>query len=175
MNAVDTQQAPSAAQAAAHSYFGTLAPISKAVEWNGHVSQCELRILEAGEIAQVMRFAYGQTDGRTTSDEYLQAQNIALAAGCLVRVDGKLVDDECKTERDRLQMASELPDSLLEAIVEAYGQARQEPIAFLADLQQDDAEGKDEPASEPGSPSESWGYGMDASYPQSTGPSPSSI
>jgi len=123
-------------------FFGTLAPIARQVEWSGHQNTVSLRILEADEARQCSHFAYVRSEGHPDSDEYLQARTIFHIALCLVSVDGVALDTECKTLEQRLQLAAELPDTLQDAIIAAYDEARFEPIAFLQEMQQDPISGR---------------------------------
>lgn len=118
-------------------FFGTLAPIEMLIEWNGHSNVVSLRILEADENVQVSTYAWARAQGHPEGDAYLLAQTIARIAFALVAVDGKPISDECHSLDDRLVLAAELPDTLQDSIIDAYGDARMMPIAFLAEMEED--------------------------------------
>jgi hypothetical protein len=115
-------------------FFSTLAPCEREVEWNGHKNTVSLRILEADEQRWCSQYAYERSQGRPEAEAYLQARTIALIAKALEAVDGKPLADECKTLEHRLQLAAELPDTLQEALIAAYDEARYEPIKLVQEM-----------------------------------------
>jgi hypothetical protein len=118
-------------------YFGCIAPLEREVEWNGHKNTVSLRILEADEQRWCSQYAYERSQGHPEAEAYLQARTIALIAKTLEAVDGKPIAEECKTLEHRLQLAAELPDTLQEALIAAYDEARYEPIALVQEMGQD--------------------------------------
>ncbi len=164
MNTVDTTtQAPSAAKAAAHFLFGTLAPIERVVEWGGGLrNTVSYHLLSAGEEQRVTRYGRVVAEGATTSQEYLMAVTIARLAYSLRVVDGKVVAKECPTIDDRLEMVGELGSPLLDALISEYGDAREEPLQLLSEMLED-APDFEQPASGNGLSSETLAYGMDES------------
>jgi hypothetical protein len=117
-------------------YFGCLAPLERTVEWNGHTNTVSLRILEADEQRWCSQYAYRRAEGHPEAEAYLQARTIALIARTLEAVDGVPIAQECKTLEHRLQLAAELPDTLQEALIAAYDEARYEPIKFVQEMAQ---------------------------------------
>jgi hypothetical protein len=117
-------------------FFGTLAPITKTVEWSGHTNECALRILEADEQRWCSQYAFERAQGHAEAESYLQARTIGLLARSLEAVDGVPVSTECKNLEHRLQLAAELPDTLQEALIAAYDEARYEPIKLLSEMQE---------------------------------------
>ena len=162
MNTGDTNtQAPTAAKAAAHSFFGSLAPVERPVEWGGiHQNQVSFHILSGKEEQRATGYARAVAEGATTSAQYMTAVTIARLAYAIVAVDGKSVAKECPTVEDRVAMVEELGSPLIDALIEAYGDAREEPLQLLSEMMED-TPGFAQPASQDGPSSETLAYGMD--------------
>jgi hypothetical protein len=118
-------------------FFGTLAPVQRDVEWNSHKNTVSLRILEAEEQRWCSQYAFARSEGHSEAEAYLQARTIALIAKTLEAVDGVPISTECKTLEHRLQLAAELPDTLQEALIAAYDEARYEPIRLVQEMASD--------------------------------------
>lgn len=124
--------------AAYESFFGTLAPVDKLIVWCGHANTVTLRVLEADESRACYSYAATRAEGQPTdAPDYVLAEWIARTAFCLVAVDGVRVDSECRTLAERLQLAADMPNPLLDAIMDAYAEVYNEPIAFLAEMDAD--------------------------------------
>ncbi len=139
MNTVDTNtQAPAAARAVAYSFFGSLAPIERPVEWGGiHQNQVSFHILSGKEEQKCTGYARAVAEGATTSQQYLTAVTVARLAYALDAVDGKPVAEACPTVEDRVAMVEELPSPLIDSLIEAYSEARDEPLLLLSEMMED--------------------------------------
>lgn len=128
------------APAPATTWFArTLAPITRPVSWNGHTNVVTFKILTGGEEREVTRYARRDAGGVETSQQYIVSATLARLAYALVAVDGDNVDDSCKDIDQRLEMVEDLSSPCIDALIEAYSRARDEPLVYLNEMERDAA------------------------------------
>jgi len=130
---------PDALVPAATWFARTLAPITRPVSWNGHTNVVTFKILTGGEEREVTRYARRDAGGVETSQQYIVSATLARLAYALVAVDGDNVDDSCKDIDQRLEMVEDLSSPCIDALIEAYSDARGEPLVYLDEMERDAA------------------------------------